>query len=70
MTKAEYMTLAESRFDTLSELQKQTDFYNYEKEFDQIWTDLGRAILEQTIGPVPNDKRKKTSFAVDTGNYK
>jgi len=64
------MALAESRFDALGELQKQTDFYNYEKEFDQLWTDLGRAVLEQTIGSVPNDKRKKTSFAVDTENYK
>lgn len=70
MTKAEYIALAESRFDALSELQKQTDFYTYEKEFDQIWTDLGRAVLEQTIGPVPNDKRKKTLFGADTQNSK
>lgn len=70
MTKAEYIALAESRFDALTELQKQTDFYTYEKEFDHIWTDLGRAVLEQTIGPVPNDKRKKTSYAADTENCK
>ena len=70
MTKAEYIALAETRFDALSDLQKQTDFYAYEKEFDQIWTDLGRAVLEQTIGPVPNDKRKKTSFGVDTESCK
>ncbi len=70
MTKAEYMALAESRFDALTDLQKQTDFYTYEKKFDQIWTDLGRAVLEQNIGPVPNDKRKKTSSEVVTGNYK
>ena len=66
MTKAEYMALAEARFDALSDLQKQTNFYDYEKEFDQIWTGFGRAVLERTIGPVPNDKRKKTSFEVDT----
>lgn len=70
MTKAEYIALAEARFDALSDLQKQTDFYQYEKEFDQIWTDLGRAVLEQSIGPVPNDKRKKTSFGVGTENFK
>lgn len=70
MTKAEYMALAEARFDALNDLQEQTDFYQYEKEFDQIWTDLGRAVLEQTIGPVPKDKRKKTLSAADTANSK
>ncbi len=64
------MVLAESRFEQLTNLQKQTDFYAYEKEFDTIWTDLGRAVLEQSIGPVPNDKRKKTLFEVDMESYK
>ncbi len=70
MTKAEYMALAEARFDALNALQKQPDFYQFEKEFDQIWTDLGRTVLEQAIGAVPKDKRKKTSFAADTANSK
>lgn len=70
MTKTEYMTLAEAQFEQLTNLQKQTDFYAYEKEFDTIWTDLGRAVLEQSIGPVPSDKRKKTLSEADTENYK
>lgn len=70
MTKAEYIALAETRFEALSQLQKQTDFYSYEKEFDQIWTDLGRAVLEQTIGPIPKDKRKKTLSVADMVNSK
>lgn len=70
MTKAEYVALAEAQFDQLTDLQKQPDFYSYEKEFDAIWTDLGRAVLEKSIGPVPNDKRKKTLSEVDTENYK
>ncbi len=70
MTKTEYIALAEARFEQLTNLQKQPDFYSYEKEFDAIWTDLGRAVLEQSIGPVPNDKRKKTLSEVDTESYK
>lgn len=70
MNKAEYMALAEAQFEALNDLQKQTDFYQYEKQFDQIWTDLGRAVLEQTIGSVPKDKRKKTLSVVDTENCK
>lgn len=70
MTKAEYMALAEARFDALCDLQKQPDFYHYEKEFDQIWTDLGRAVLEQSLGPVPKDKRKKTLSEVATEDFR
>lgn len=70
MTKAEYMALAEARFEQLTNLQRQPDFYSYEKEFDTIWTDLGRAVLEQSIGSVPNDKRKKTLSEADTESYK
>lgn len=70
MTQAECIALAETRFDALSNLHKQTDFYAYGKEFDQIWTELGRAVLEQTIGPVPNDERKKTSSGADMENSK
>lgn len=70
MTKADYMALAEARFEQLTNLEKQPDFYAYEKEFDTIWTELGRAVLEQSIGPIPNDKRKKTSSEVDMENYK
>ena len=70
MTKAEYMVLAETRFDALNDLQKQIDFYLYEQEFDQVWTDLGRAVLEQTIGPVPKDKRKKTLSVAGMENSK
>ena len=34
--------------------------YKHEKEFDQIWVSLGAEILEQSLGELPNDKRKKT----------
>lgn len=66
MTKEEYLALAASRYEALQALEKQNDFYAYEQEFDQLWTDLGRAVLERSIGAVPNDKRKKTSSAAAT----
>ena len=62
MTKAEYLALAEARFEAIDKLHQHADFYTYEQQFDQIWVDLGRAVLEQSVGAVPNDKRKKTSF--------
>lgn len=70
MTKADYLALAEARYDALTKLHQQPDFYSFEQQFDQIWTDLGRDVLEKTIGPVPNDHRKKTSFGADTESCK
>lgn len=59
MTKAEYMALAESKFDELEALKAAGNFYEYEKGFDKIWTELGRAVLQQSISTPPVDRRKK-----------
>jgi hypothetical protein len=41
-------------------LKEVDSFYDYEKELDKIWQDLGRAVLESNISEVPADRRKKT----------
>jgi hypothetical protein len=60
MTKAEYLELAASKWPYLEELDQVKDFYEYEKRFEQIMLDLGRAVLEQKISKPGNDRRKKT----------
>lgn len=59
MTKEAYLLLAEAKWQELEQLQSVGDFYNYEKRFAEIWVDLGRAVLESSIGEIPNDRRKK-----------
>lgn len=59
MTKQEYLALAESKYAELDHLQKENNFYEYEKRFDQIWTELGRSVMESSISKVPSDRRKK-----------
>ena len=59
MTKEEYLTLAAARYDELQGLNKIDNFYDYEKEFEKIFNELGRAVLEKNIGDVPADRRKK-----------
>ena len=61
MTKEAYLLLAEAKWQELEQLQSVGDFYNYEKRFAEIWVDLGRAVLESSIGEIPNDRRKKKS---------
>ena len=59
MTEAEFMALAQKRYQSLQSLNKITSFYDYEKEFDSIWQDLGREVLEANVSLVPADRRKK-----------
>jgi hypothetical protein len=70
MTKTEYLALAEARFEAINKLQQHTDFYTYEQQFDQIWIDLGRAVLEQSVGKIPKDSRKKTGYVLAMENCK
>ena len=60
MTKEEFLALAESRYDALRELNKgKVSFYDLEVGFANLWRELGREVFEKSIGPVPQDKRKK-----------
>ncbi|MBD0374778.1 MAG: hypothetical protein ICV51_04030 [Flavisolibacter sp.] len=40
-------------------LEAAGNFYAYEKRFDEIWTELGRLVLQKSIGEVPVDRHKK-----------
>jgi len=62
MTKEEFLSMAESRYEELKELGKLDNFYDYEKSFDAIWQDLGRMYLERSLQEetsASNDRRKK-----------
>jgi hypothetical protein len=59
MTEAAFISLAQKRYAELQALNKIDNFYDYEKEFDRIWQDLGRAVLESNISELPADRRKK-----------
>ncbi|MGB4961054.1 MAG: hypothetical protein WBO36_16340 [Saprospiraceae bacterium] len=59
MTKAEYLAVCSQRWEDIENLSKVENFYDLEKNLDEIWTDLGSKILEATIGIVPSNHRKK-----------
>ncbi len=61
MTKEEYLQLAEKRWESIKELKSLDNFYDYEKEFDGIWVELGKEVLERSISKVGPDRRKKKS---------
>jgi hypothetical protein len=59
MTEADFVALAKKRYAELQALNKIDNFYDYEKEFESLWRDLGREVLEANISKVPADRRKK-----------
>jgi hypothetical protein len=59
MTREQFMELAQQRYAALEALNEITNFYEYEKEFDTIWRDLGKEILEKNLSEVPTNRRKK-----------
>ena len=59
MTEANFITLAQKRYAALQALNKIDKFYDYEKEFEFIWRDLGREVLESNLSNIPADRRKK-----------
>lgn len=65
MTKEQYLEACAARYDQLQALNKLNDFYDYEVEFVRIWQNMGREVLENNIGQLSKDKRKKKPH--DTG---
>lgn len=66
MTKEEFLTIAAEKYEKLQNLNQINDFYEYEKEFEGVWTEFGRQSLEKNIGDLPVNRQKKTLSEPDT----
>jgi len=59
MTEEQFVELARKKYQKIKALNGVTSFYEFEKQFDKVWTDYGKETLEQTISNPPKDRRKK-----------
>ena len=59
ISEEEFLAQAKERYQTIKKLSSIESYYDYEKSFDEIWTDYGREILEKSISEPPKDRRKK-----------
>ncbi len=59
MTKQEFLTLCEEKYPEVEKLNEIKDFYEYEKQFEKIMTELSRTLLQSNVSQVPADRRKK-----------
>ena len=59
MTESDFLALAQKRYANLQALNQIDNFYDYEKEFETIWRELGRVVLENNLSKLSADRRKK-----------
>ena len=59
MTKEEFLAVAASKYDQVSQLEQRDNFYDYEVAFERIMNQMSRELLETSLGKLPADHRKK-----------
>lgn len=59
MTKDDFIKLAETEYNKIAALKEEDSFYEYEKQFEEVWIDFGRRVFEKSISEVGEDRRKK-----------
>ena len=59
LSEEQFVELARSKYKEIAALESVKDFYAYEKQFDEVWVELGRQVFEQSISAPCQDRRKK-----------
>ena len=60
MTREEFLALASSKYDSIRDLNKLDNFYDYEKELVDIIRDFGSSVMELNLGKIPTNPKKKS----------
>jgi hypothetical protein len=60
MTESEFLSLALSKYESIKSLNGSATFYEHEKDFDDIWTPLGKDVLAASVSDKEGPKRKKS----------
>ena len=64
LSEEEFIVQAKKHYQKIKKLSRIESYYNYEKEFDEIWSEFGRETIHKSISEVPNDRRKKKTYVV------
>lgn len=63
MSEAEFIAIARKRYTEVEALHDGMSFYDLEKRLSEIMDEMTRDLLENKIGKVPADRRKKKHSA-------
>ena len=50
MNKEEFLKLAEAKYEEINALKEAPTFFDYERGFAEIWTELGRQVIQTELG--------------------
>ena len=64
LSEEEFIAQAKKHYQKIRKLSRIESSYNYEKEFDEIWSEFGQETIQKSISEVPNDRRKKKTYVV------
>jgi len=59
MTKEEFLELASSKYDSIKNLNKLDNFYDYELGLSDLMKELSLSVLEKNLGEIPSNPKKK-----------
>jgi hypothetical protein len=59
MNKEEFLKMAAAKYEEIQALNKQPTFLDYEQGFSELWTELGREVIQANLGTKGTDRRKK-----------
>lgn len=59
MKKEDFLKLMNEHFDSLMKLKSEKSFYEFEKQFEELWLSTGRRMMEKTISEPGLNRRKK-----------
>ena len=62
MTKEEFLELASSKYDSIKDLNKLDNFYDYELGLSDLMKELSLSVLEKNLGEIPSNPKKKSDF--------
>jgi hypothetical protein len=62
MTREEFHQLVDAKYDEIDMLDKQPTFLEFEQEFVELWTELGRQVAEKKLGADKSKDRRKKSL--------
>jgi hypothetical protein len=59
MTKVEFLEIASSKYDSIKDLNKLDNLYDYELGLSKLMQEMSLAVLEKNIGDMPSNPKKK-----------
>lgn len=70
MDKEKFIKMAEAKYEEIQALNEEPTFLEYEKGFSELWTELGREVLQANLnkeGKESKDRRKKKKIKTTLG---